>query len=295
MHFSYIILSLNLSKWYCRHSNFTIKTCNLLCNCGSLYESSLCLCLSCFILFLMLYGQIWYRPYASFLLCMVAMRCFCVPRLCLGLPLPCGPGSGVCGTLTSALGLCPVPNGIKGGRKKDGETGGEGQAIVGDEWSRALAALVWGNQALGRLTRAAGGTVGMGTGRLAHHEMRARVHPSHSNQDEGRPTIRVKKGIPWFNFHSPERVFSKLCYSLTWKNATRLQIINSLWRCRNFSVSHCKTTELSSVRWTIVTYDSEIGVCKSVCQFVSHVTHVFVESEGFPHLLFQLLNKFLFT
>lgn len=93
------------------------------------------------------------------------------------------------------LGLCPVPNGIKEGRKKDGETRGEKQAIVGDERSRALAALVWGNRALGRLTRAAGGTVGMGTGRLARHEMRARVHPSHTNQDKGIPTIRVIKRI----------------------------------------------------------------------------------------------------
>lgn len=112
--------------------------------------------------------------------------------------------------------------GLKEGEKKTARQGERSRRLWGDERNRPLAALVSGSRVLGRLTQAAGGTVGMGTGRLARHEMRARVHPSHTNQYEERPTIRVKKGIAWFNYHFPERVLCKLCNSLTWKNDNKL-------------------------------------------------------------------------
>lgn len=166
----------------------------------TLFESSLCLCLSCFILFLMLCGKIWYKPYASFPPCLMAMRCFCVPRLCLGLPLPCSPGSGVCGTLTSAPGLCPVPNGIKEGRKKDGreadDCGGmreTGHWLLSSGGAGCLAGFL--GQLEGLLGWAQGGWHAMRWGREFIPVIPIKMK-----------TIRVKKGMAWFNFHSPERV-----------------------------------------------------------------------------------------
>lgn len=205
MHFFYIVLSLNLSRWFCRHSDFAPRTCNLLCHCGSLSESFLCLCLSCFILFLPCYVA---RSGAGLMLHSLLVWWPCVvfvyPNCVWGCRCPVAQAleyvalSPVC--LASAQSLM----GLKEGERKPARQGERSRRLWGDERSRALAALVWGSRALGRLTRAAGGTVGMGTGRLAHHEMRARVHPSHTNQDEERPTIRVKKGMAWFNFHSSE-------------------------------------------------------------------------------------------
>ncbi|KAB5554012.1 hypothetical protein PHYPO_G00045190 [Pangasianodon hypophthalmus] len=112
--------------------------------------------------------------------------------------------------------------GLKEGERKTARQGERSRRLWGDERCRALAALVWGSWALGRLTRAAGGTVGMGTGRLARHEMRARVHPSHTNQDEGRPTIR---GAPvpqphLCTFPLPPSSSSRALTSLTPPSAT---------------------------------------------------------------------------
>lgn len=199
MPFFYIVLSLNLSKWFCRHSDFALKTCNLLCHRGSLSESSLCLCLPCFILFLTCYvarsgAGLMLRPLFVWWPCVV----FVYPDCVSGCRCPVAQALEYVALSPVRLASAQSLMGLKEGERKTARQGERSRRLWGDERSRALAALVWGSRALGRLTQAAGGTVGMGTGRLARHEMRARVHPSHTNQDEGRLSISVKKGIAWF-------------------------------------------------------------------------------------------------
>lgn len=104
-----------------------------------------------------------------------------------GCPSPCLPapvcGSAVCDTLSTELGLCPVPNGIKGERKKGSKWKGEEQTVVGEGVDRSRAGFgcprLRETGALGTLAGAAGGPGGPGRTRL-EAALRATVHPVRS-------------------------------------------------------------------------------------------------------------------